>query len=156
MQIPKLSQLIALIAYLLFTSVAPAQTSGASSAPKPKSRGFIYVSNQGLQTADVVRASDNVRVASVPAGNIPFGVTVSNDGKTVYVSNWAGSSMSVIDTATDSLRTTVPLGSQPREVTLTPDGAFVYVPDYIDNVVYIVSTATNTVTAKVPVGTQPA
>src|SRR5215470_17241009 len=101
--ISKLSPLIAIIAFAFLTSVAPAQTPEGTS-------GFIYVSNEGLQTVDVLRASDNVRVASVPTGNTPFGVAVSNDGKTVYVSNWAGSSMSVIDTATDSLRTTVALG----------------------------------------------
>jgi YVTN family beta-propeller protein len=82
---------------------------------------FVYVANEFTNTVDVIRVSDHVRIASVPAGATPFGVAVSPDGNTLYVSNTNSQSISVIDTRTNSLKTTIAVGSSPQELTFTPD-----------------------------------
>src|ERR1700736_2566569 len=59
--IPKLLQLIALIVYVLFTSVAPAQTSGASSTPDSKS---------AFTSFDFPGAVNTQATAITPSGDI--------------------------------------------------------------------------------------
>jgi hypothetical protein len=68
--------------------------------------GYIYVSNQSLNTVDVIRASDHVRVASVPTISTPYGLAITADGKRVYVSSFDGHTISAFDTETNALVST--------------------------------------------------
>src|ERR1700677_311701 len=50
--------------------------------------GFIYVADAAHSSVDVLRASDHVRIASMPTIQNPYGVAVTGDGKRIYVSTF--------------------------------------------------------------------
>jgi YVTN family beta-propeller protein len=91
----------------------------------------------------------------VPVGNVPFGITVTPDGKKVYVTNSDEGTVSVINTKTNTVTSIVPVGFVPRGVTVTSDGKKVYVANSLNNTVSVINTAKNRVIATVPVGIRP-
>jgi len=113
------------------------------------------VSNESLNTVDVIRASDHVRIASIPTINTPYGLAVTADARHIYVSSYDGHTISVFDTETNALVSTLSFGSELREIALTPDQRFLYVPDYNQNVVHVVSTVDNTLVGDISVGINP-
>jgi YVTN family beta-propeller protein len=115
----------------------------------------MYVSNESLNTVDVIRASDHVRIASVPTISAPYGLAITADDKRVYVSSFDGHTISAFDTETNALVSTLSFGSELREIALTPDERFLYVPDYNQNVVHVVSTRSDTLVGDIPVGINP-
>jgi len=117
--------------------------------------GYIYVSNGTRSSVDVLRASDYVRIASMPTIAVPYGVAVSRDGRRVYASTFDGKNIYTFDSETNALISTLQFGSELREIALTPDDRSLYVPDYNENVVHIVSTRDNKLTRDVPVGVNP-
>jgi YVTN family beta-propeller protein len=117
--------------------------------------GYIYVSNESLNTVDVIRATDHVRIASVPTISAPYGLAITADARRIYVSSFDGHTISVFDTETNALVSTLSFGSELREIALTPDQRFLYVPDYNLNVVHVVATADNTLAGDIPVGINP-
>ncbi len=117
--------------------------------------GYIYVSNESLNTVDVIRAADHVRIASVPTITTPFGLAITGDGKRIYVSSYDSRTISAFDSETNALVSTLTFGSELREITLTPDEKYLYVPDYYENVVHVVSTHDNTLSGDIPVGLNP-
>lgn len=117
--------------------------------------GYIYVSNESLNTVDVIRASDHVRIASVPTVSTPYGLAITADGRRIYVSSFDGHTISVFDTETNALVSTLSFGSELREIALTPDQRFLYAPDYNLNVVHVVSTVGNTLVGDIPAGINP-
>jgi len=117
--------------------------------------GYTYVSNESLNTVDVIRASDHVRIASVPTINTPYGLAITADGKRLYVSSYDSRSISAFDTETNALVSTLSFGSELREIALTSDERFLYVPDYNQNVVHVMSTSSDTVVGDIGVGINP-
>ena len=53
---------------------------------------------------------------------MPFGITVTPDGKKVYVTNSDDDTVSVINTKTNNVTTTVPVGKVHFGITVNPDG----------------------------------
>jgi YVTN family beta-propeller protein len=104
---------------------------------------------------DVVRASDHVRIASIPTISTPFGVAITRDGKRLYVSSYDSKTISTFDTETNALISTLTFGSELREIALTPDERFLYVPDYYEDVVHVVSTRENALVDDIPVEVNP-
>ena len=80
--------------------------------------GYIYVSNESLSTVDVIRASDHVRIASVPTISTPYGLAITADARRIYVSSFDGHTISVFDTETNALVSTLSFGSELREIAL--------------------------------------
>lgn len=117
----------------------------------------LYVTNESLNTIDVIRASDHVRIASIPTAMTPYGLAITRDGKRLFVSSWNHMAISEFDTETNSLVSILGLGSQLREATLSPDEHYLYVPDYNLNVVHVISTGGDKLVlmADVPVGVNP-
>jgi YVTN family beta-propeller protein len=118
-------------------------------------QGYVYASNESLNTVDVIRASDHVRIASIPTVTTPYGLAATSDGKRIYASSYDSRTISAFDTETNALVSTLTFGSELREIALTPDERFLYVPDYYQNVVHVVSTHNNTVVQDIPVGLNP-
>jgi YVTN family beta-propeller protein len=142
------SVLAHLLNYLLLVAITAAPCLARDS-------GHLYVTNESLNTIDVIRASDHVRIASIPTITTPFGMALTHDGKRLYVSSYDSKTLSTFDTETNTLISTLKFGSELREVALTPDERFLYIPDYYENVVHVVSTGDNTLVADIPVGVNP-
>jgi DNA-binding beta-propeller fold protein YncE len=127
-------------------------TLAVSGSIRAQKAGYIYVANGVDNSVDVLRASDHIRIASMPTIPGPFGLTATRDGKRVYISTFDGKNIYTFDTETSALISTLQFGSELREITLTPDDKNLYVPDYNENVVHIVSTRDNTLTGDIPGG----
>lgn len=80
--------------------------------------------------------------ATVAAGNRPFGLAVSPDGRSAYVTDISGANVSQYDVAANgalSAKTpatvATPTGGFPQGVALTPDGHSAYVTSNVTNAV---------------------
>ncbi|QEX22213.1 hypothetical protein FRZ61_21430 [Hypericibacter adhaerens] len=112
---------------------------------------------QFLGTAvSIVDTGGNTVVGTQPAENIPYGVTVTPDGRVAYVTNINSSSVTVIDAATNTVTGTIAIGGAPYGIVASPDGKFAYVVNASDNAVSIIDTGTNAIVgAAIPVGAAP-
>jgi YVTN family beta-propeller protein len=61
----------------------------------------------------VLDTKTNTVVASIEAGQRPWGITVGSDGKTVYTANGPSNDVSVIDADTRQVTATLPAGRGP-------------------------------------------
>ena len=100
----------------------------------------------------------------IDAGNEPFAIAVTPDGKTVYVANtWentgrpasAPGTVTPIATATNTPGAPIEVGSQPWAFAITPDGRTAYVASWQSGTVTPIATATNTTGTPVEVGDGP-
>jgi outer membrane autotransporter protein len=111
----------------------------------------------GDDTVSVIDVATNSATALIPlgAGNEPFGVAVTPDGRSVYITNFATNTVSVIATATNTvIVSSIPVGISPEGVAITPDGRFAYVANFGSGTVSVINTATNAV-ATISVGGAP-
>ena len=119
---------------------------------------FVYVSNYGDNTVNVINTLDN-SVRDIPVGAYPIGIGVSktSKGEFVYVSSYTTDSVWVIETEGNTvIGDPIPVVDGPFGLAVTPDGAFVYVCNYLDNSVSVIETEGNTVIGDpIPVGDHP-
>jgi uncharacterized repeat protein (TIGR01451 family) len=101
-------------------------------------------------SVSVLSIPNNVTVATIPVGILPYDLALTPDGSRLYVVNARSNSVSVIDTANNTVIATVPVGNAPQSIAVTPDGTLVYVPNAKDSTLSLIQTSTNTVTATVP------
>jgi len=88
----------------------------------------VHASTPGLVTA--IDATTKRVVRSIPVGDAPQGVAISNDGRQVYVANSASSSISVISTRSNTVTDTIIVGPPaedeppfvPRQLAVAADG----------------------------------
>jgi alpha-galactosidase len=126
--------------------------SGVAVTPDGK---YVYVTNHGSKSVDVIDTATNTVVATIPVGAGPYGVTITPDGKTAYVADSGSNNVDVIDTATNTVVARVPVGAQPYGLAITPDGKNAYVSNQSGNTVTPIDTATNTAGTPIPVGSEP-
>jgi YVTN family beta-propeller protein len=152
----------ALAALCSFAGLASVATPPAGAAAQP---AFVYLANYGFGgtgSVDIVDATTQTVVKTVPVGVGPHSVTVAPDATKVYVVNQGIStfgvsgSVSVIDTATQTASAPVPLTASPRELgelTVTPDGSRLYVAtggEIASRSIAVVDTATMAVVKTIP------
>jgi YVTN family beta-propeller protein len=134
---------------------------------------FAYYVYYGLNAYEYSNASvfdtTTKNVTTLQLRGMPFGVTVSPDGKKVYVANQITDIervgfttqkkyypiVSVVDTVTNKVIDTEKVRDAPQGVAVSPDGKKVYVTDWKDHIVSVIDTTTITVIATVPVGSSP-
>src|ERR1039457_5050651 len=97
-----------------------------------------YITNGNDNTVSVINVTTNSVIATIPVGNTPEGVSVSQDGSKVYVANHNAFTVSVINTATNTVVATIPVGSSPPGLSVSPDGTKVYVANYGGNTVSVI------------------
>lgn len=126
----------------------PSRTSGGNVARKDAT-----AATSTAQRATILAAA--AADATVPVGDLPLGVAVTNSR--AYVANGLSNSVSVLDLTTvpATVMATIPVGSMPVGVALSADASQAYVTNYNGSSLSIVSTATNTVTNTVTVGSRP-
>jgi len=76
---------------------------------------------------DTETPADPVVVATIPVGQMPRTIAVSDDDAFVYVPNTQSANVSVIDAAAEAVSDTLSVGPQPFGAELTPDGAYLFV-----------------------------
>jgi len=134
---------------------------------------FAYYIYYGLSAYEYSNASvfdtTTKNITTLQLRGMPFGVTVSPDGKKVYVANQITDIerigfttqkkyypiVSVVDTVTNKVIDTEKIGDAPQGVAVSPNGKKVYVTDWKDRIVSVIDTTTVTVIATVPVGSSP-
>jgi len=98
----------------------------------------------------VFSVPNNVTVATILVGTLPYDLALTPDGSRLYVVNAVSNNVSVIDTASNTVIATVAVGNAPQSIAVTPDGTLVYVANAKDSTLSLIQTSTNTVTATVP------
>jgi len=83
----------------------------------------VYVANNGSNSVSVIDAAGNAVVATIPVGNVPYGIAVDPSGTRVYVANNGSNSVSVIDAASNAVVATIPVGDGPVGVVVDQAGA---------------------------------
>src|SRR5664279_2722842 len=129
--------------------------------PMTRARSFQFVLLLFSLVVALPSAVAQVTVATVPAGNSPFGVAVNSITNKTYVANQDDNTVTVIDGATNNT-TTVPVGVYPYAVAVDSATNKIYVanncgnnPDCVDfGTVTVIDGATNNTTT-VPVGVYP-
>jgi YVTN family beta-propeller protein len=114
---------------------------------------FAYITNTVDGTVSVIDTGSNTVIATIPVGDLPWGVAATPDGRRVYIGNGISSDVSVIDGLSFNVVATVAVGGRANGVAISPDGTTVYVAitDGLGRVV-VIDTASNTVIATVAVG----
>ena len=74
---------------------------------------FLYVSTGRSKLAMVLDTETDKVIASVEAGERPWGIGVSPDGKTLYTANGPSDDVSAIDIASRNVVKKIPVGHGP-------------------------------------------
>jgi YVTN family beta-propeller protein len=126
---------------------APIALSGDSSVTRFPAG--LALSGDGSVLCVVENLADSLRIVDlerggateVPVGHRPYGVVLSEDGRTAWVTNWGGDSVSVVDVPGARVRTTVTVGTHPSAITRNPKRPEVYVADSDSDTVSVIDTA---------------
>jgi YVTN family beta-propeller protein/autotransporter-associated beta strand protein len=144
-------------------------TAGAQIPVGPNPRGLamssdgktLYVANLILTGEDfgaVTPIDTATNTAGTPiavgAGNQPFSLAITPNGKTVYVANPFGDSVFAINTGTRAV-TAIPVGATSFGIAITPNGKTVYVANAFANEVTVINTADNMVETSITVPGTP-
>ena len=79
-------------------------------APDNKS---LYVANGRARTVMAISLDTAEIIATVEAGQRPWGLSISPDGSKLFTANGPSNDVSVIDVASFSIVATIPVGSTP-------------------------------------------
>jgi YVTN family beta-propeller protein len=90
-----------------------------------------YITNQDSDNISVIDTPTNTVIATIPAGEYPEGVAVSQDGRRAYITNrnrlGSGNitgTVMVIDTTTNTvIGSPIRVGNYPAGVAVSPDGS---------------------------------
>lgn len=133
--------LAALVAAWVVTALAPGSALASSG----------YVALAGSDSVVPLGGGTPIR-----AGDNPWAIAVSADGKTAYVVNNAAlGTVTPIDVATNKAGSPIPVGSYPKAIAITPDGHFAYVVDYVSNSVTPIDLTRRVAQAPIAVGSRP-
>jgi YVTN family beta-propeller protein len=92
----------------------------------------------------------------ITAGDDPWAIAVTPDGKTAYVvDNADPGTVTPIDVAIDKPEHPIPVGTYPKAIAITPNGQFAYVVDYVSNAVTPIDLATGVAQTLISVGNRP-
>lgn len=114
--------------------------------------GDVYVTNPRSGKVLVINASTGRVRTTIPAGDQPWAIDVTPDGKKVYVTRMNANQVSVIDTAARKVLRTIDVGKLPGAVTVTPDGTEAWVGNNFSGSVSVIGTSTDTVTTTIAGG----
>ena len=123
----------------------------------PVATEYAFISNSQLNYISVFNILTDSLVDTIGTGSIPWGVSISPDGRYAYVTNDnPNGTVSVINTENYTLRATILIGPFPFGIALSPDGSLAYVTNNNYNgTLSVINTTNFTVTATIPVGSFP-
>ncbi len=103
-----------------------------------------------LDTTKFLTDPEHAKIATVPVGKSPTGVSLMDGGKKVVVTNIGSAkeqqSLTVIDAAkvtsgVAAVIGTIPVGSGPRDASLTNDGRTLFVPNFNSSTLRVIDVA---------------
>ena len=116
-----------------------------------------YIPNYNSHDVSVIDLDSDTVIATIPVGNNPFGVAVSEIKNRVYVTNAHDKTISVIDAALETVVDTIPVDNTPTGIAVNPAGTRVYAGyNRIDGAsLAVIDTSNNTIINKIHVGKNP-
>ncbi len=141
---------LVVVALVVTSTLARAQTQAAPCPPNTANYPCVYVANKNSNSVSVLNANTNRVIGTIAVGPSPEGLAITPDNKSVYVANNGDNTVSVIDTATGTVTATVRSQHQflsASQIAITPDGKFAYVvePSSDGGAVERINTANNTI-----------
>ena len=116
---------------------------------------WLYVTNEKDDTVSVIDTETNEVIRTIPVGERPRGVTLSQDFKRLYICASDSDAVQVMDVATDTIIHDLPSGADPEQFALHPDDRHLYIANEDDALATVVDTQTRTVVAQIDVGVEP-
>ena len=104
--------------------------------------GNCYVTCEAAHTVCVVDTATQRKVAEIPVGHRPIGVTFSPDGSRAYVSCQLDDVVSVIDVVARKVTATIPVGSEPHGLLTDRAGKLLYVLNMTADSISVIDTTT--------------
>lgn len=88
----------------------------------------VYMTSTDFYSITVIDAASRKIVASLDAGDSPYGIAVTPDGKKIYVTNAGSTNVSILDPSTNTFsEDTITVGLYPHGIAMTPDGKTAWV-----------------------------
>ncbi len=115
----------------------------------------LYVTGEASHTVMVIDTKSQQKVAEIPVGHHPTGVTFHPSGKWAYVSNRLDDTVSVVDVARQEVVATIPVGDEPHGVRTDRDGKLLYVINTSTDDVSVIDTETLTEVRRLEASRRP-
>ena len=112
---------------------------------------FAYTANLGSGTLSKIDLDNQVTLKSVPAGNAPEGIDLTNDNNEVWVSARGSNEVYVFDANTLDTLATIPVGNFPLRLAISPDGKKAVTSNLTDGNISVIDIAYRTVEREIKV-----
>src|SRR6266436_7852977 len=153
--------ILALFAWVNFTTIAHAQTERPATALISSKAVALNPETEKVYAVDTSRNAVSVfdprtqAISSVHVGAGPIALAVNAATNRIYVANSGGGSVSVIDGKNDSALATLSVGPRPYVVAVNPTTNRIYVSNTFSDLITVIDGATNS-TATVRAGSADA
>ena len=115
----------------------------------------VYVSNEKGNSITVLDSATLEVKETIPVGNRPRGITLTNDDKYLLICASDEDAVQVLDVNSHELVGDLPSGPDPELLDLHPSGNPVYVANEDDNLLTVIDINDKKVLAEVEVGVEP-
>ena len=115
----------------------------------------VYVSSEKDNNITVIDGKTYKVLDTVPVGERPRGMVISNDHKVLYICTSDADHIEVMDLDTLKVTHTLPSGPDPELLALGPEGRYIYAANEDDNMVTVIDTVERTKVTEIQVGVEP-
>lgn len=115
------------------------QNNGSAFVAVNLNTNYVYVSNEVSNTISVIDGNTNTKIASIPVGVNPSGITVNPDTNHIYVANYVDGTVTVIDGNNNTvIDRPIPLDFGLEGITVNPFTNRIYVANAITTTLYVI------------------
>ncbi len=120
-------------------------------------QNLLFVSCELSRRIDVFDGKNYSALGSIQLNDtdLPMGLVMTSDSKTLYVSNGRGKTVSKIDIDTSSVRSSVVVGTRPWGIAISSDDKLVFSVNGPSDDVTVIDAKSMTVNKKISVGETP-
>src|SRR5262245_10583059 len=126
-----------------------------AAAASPAAAYTVYVSNEKGNSITVVDSKTLEVLETIPVGQRPRGIRLTNDDKYLLVCASDDDTVQVVDVATREIVGDLPSGPDPELLDLHPSGSPVYIANEDDSLLTVIDLNDKKVLAEVEVGVEP-
>lgn len=112
---------------------------------------FAYTANLGSGTLSKIDLNSQLTLKSVPAGNAPEGIDLTNNNREVWVSARGSNEVYVFDADTLDRVATIPVGNFPLRLAISPDGKKAVTSNLADGNISVIDIASRKVEREIKV-----
>ena len=124
-------------------------------AAAPAGALTVYVSNEKDNTISIIDGEAMKVTATVPVGQRPRGIILSDDKTQLYICASDSHRVEVLDLKTLKVTRTLPSGPDPELFALHPDGKRLFIANEDDNLVTVVDVEKGVIVTEIPVVVEP-